>query len=134
MMCPRRPERFQELKSSAHPQPSTTQMLRCTWKPCRRRCVSMDLDVCLHAGLCLITSFNPCLLSTAPITAFIISLSSHSLSSHSFAMLGFFVQSGIDIGKLLMAKKKQDAKQKRKQEKAKKKAKKEAKSQVWFSM
>ncbi|XP_074537034.1 solute carrier family 26 member 6-like [Halichoeres trimaculatus] len=38
-------------------------------------------------------------------------------------------KSGIDIGKLLMAKKKQDAKQKRKQEKAKKKAKKEAKSQ-----
>uniref|UniRef100_UPI0037E7206B solute carrier family 26 member 6 n=1 Tax=Semicossyphus pulcher TaxID=241346 RepID=UPI0037E7206B len=38
-------------------------------------------------------------------------------------------KSGIDIGKLLMVKKKQDAKQKRKQEKAKKKAKKEAKSQ-----
>ncbi|XP_041654438.1 solute carrier family 26 member 6-like isoform X2 [Cheilinus undulatus] len=38
-------------------------------------------------------------------------------------------KSGIDIGKLLMAKKKQDAKLKRKQEEAKKKAKKEAKSQ-----
>ncbi|CAJ1085060.1 solute carrier family 26 member 6-like [Xyrichtys novacula] len=39
-------------------------------------------------------------------------------------------KSGIDIGKLLMAKKKHDAKLKRKQEKAKKKAKKEAKSQI----
>ncbi|XP_034551763.1 solute carrier family 26 member 6 [Notolabrus celidotus] len=38
-------------------------------------------------------------------------------------------KSGIDIGKLLMAKKKRDAKQKRKQKEAKKKAKKEAKSQ-----
>lgn len=40
------------------------------------------------------------------------------------------MQSGIEIGKLLTAKKKEDAKLKRKQEHEKKKAKKEAKKQV----
>jgi len=42
------------------------------------------------------------------------------------------VQSGIEIGKLLTAKKKRDTELKRKQEKEKKKAKKEAKKQVWY--
>lgn len=44
-----------------------------------------------------------------------------------------FVQSGIEIGKLLTEKKKRDAKLKHKQEKEKKKAKKEAEKQVYFT-
>lgn len=60
MMCPCRPKRFQVLKSSAHPTQSTTQMLRCTWRPCKRRCVlyfeSMNQDVCL---ITISNSFAP---------------------------------------------------------------------------
>lgn len=50
-----RPKRFQESKSSARPQPSTTQTLRCTWKPCRRRCVC----VCSSVSVCVIAHCNP---------------------------------------------------------------------------
>lgn len=92
-------------------------------------CVSMNVDVCLCTSSYLITRYYPCPLSTAPLIAFIISLACLTFSSLS-CDARLFVQSGIEIGKLLMAKKKEDAKLKRKQQNEKKKAKKEAKKQV----
>lgn len=72
--------------------------------------------------------------STAALIAFIISLACLTFSFPSLMWSSaFFVQSGIEIGKLLTAKKKRDVELKRKQEKEKKKAKKEAKKQVWYS-
>lgn len=79
-MCPRRPKRFQELKSSAHLRQSTTQMLRCTWRPCKRRCVCVCVRVRLQDVI-------PCPPSTSPLNAFIISLTFASLAL--MLMLGF---------------------------------------------
>lgn len=79
--------------------------------------------------VCLITSYNPNPLSLANLIAFIISLTVLTKSSLSF-MRCSTLQSGIDFGKLLAAKRKAEAQLKRKEEDEKNKAKSEAKKQV----
>lgn len=89
---------------------------------------ALQEKVCVCVCACAITRRNP--LSTVYITLNCFHYLSHFRLSRSHVDARLFVQSGIEIGKLLTQKKKRDAKLKRTQEKEKKKAKKEAKKQV----
>lgn len=128
-MCPCRRERFQESKSSVRLRLSATQMLRCIWRPCKRRFV--DEGPWLWVYSCVAA----CIWSQGVILVCNLQHRTHlTFSFLPWCGARLFVQSGIDMEKLLVAKKKRDAPLMLKQEKEKEEAKKQVYSEMAYSL